>query len=363
MKPLDWKLRFNRSPAFAAAIVWVLIVLIGGAIIVIEYWVWMGGGESGSAVLRNLALAATAIIGLPIAIWRSRVAERQADSAQEQAENSRRGLLGERFQRSSEMLGSDEVWVCAAGIAGLNRLAQDHPTDYHIQVMELLCTFIQHSSRQDDGATNGPGNLGQSGGGAISTNIPVHAALKAIGSRDHERIEIEEQSGYTLDLNYADLRNQNFAFLNFSKIHLQYADLSGCRLPHADFSDADLLEANLSNSSVGAANFQRAKLHFAKMSNVEAGPSTDFSGASFDSTELADSQLAGANFLGAEFSNTKISGAVFWKRDRTVSKGMTQSQFDNTVPSPRDGDALPCLGQLKDHETGERITLPSMFRG
>ena len=361
MKLLDWKLHFNLSPAFAAAIVWVLIVLIGGAIIVCEYWDWIGG-ESGSAILRYLALAATAMIGLPIAVWRSLVAERQANSAQEQAENSRRGLLSERFQRSSEMLSSDEVWVCTAGIAGLNRLAQDHPTDYHIQVMELLCTFIQHSSRQDDEATHGPGNCGESDGGAIPANISVHAALKAIGSRDHERIELEDQSGYTLYLNYADLRNQNFASLNFSKVHFQYSDLSGSNLAHANFSDADLLEANLSNSCVRAANFQRAKLHFSKMSRIEAGPSTDFSGAIFDSTELTDAQLAGANFLGAMFSNTKISGAVFWKRNRTVAKGITQRQFDNAVPLRRDGSVLPSLGQLTDHETGERIRLPSMFQ-
>ena len=356
MKRLVWKFLYTVSPAFGGIVIWTLFVLITGAIVSIEYWDWMTVGESGSAWLRNLALAATAVVGLPIALWRSKVAERQADAARQQAEIARGDLLSKRYQRNSEMLGSDKVWVCVAGIAGLARLAEDHPSDYHIQVMELLCAFVRHSSRQAENSEHdkeyGIEDTHELGD-MLSPRIEVRTALRAIGSRSDTRIKIEEQAGYKLDLNYSDLRNQNFYELNLSKARLQYADLSGSFLAHTNLSEADFLEANLSRSNVGGTSFVKANLWFANMRNIEAGPFTDFSDANFDSTNLTDAKLAGAKFYGASFSNTKLSGAVFYKRDLTAAEGLTQNQFNGAVVAP--GDKPPCLGQLTDHKTGKRI--------
>ena len=51
-----------------------------------------------------------------LAVWRSIVAERQADTAQQ-------SLLNERYQKGAEMLGNEVLSVRMGGIYALGRLA------------------------------------------------------------------------------------------------------------------------------------------------------------------------------------------------------------------------------------------------
>ena len=81
-------------------------------------WDSWRGPESDGMAIRNLVLTMAAIAALPLAIWRSKVAERQAETAQ-------RGLLNERYQKGAEMLGSDVLTVRLAGIYALARLDRE----------------------------------------------------------------------------------------------------------------------------------------------------------------------------------------------------------------------------------------------
>ena len=93
--------------------------------------------ESGSTTVRNLGLLIAGLIALPLAIWRSWVAQRQADTAQH-------NLLNERYRQGAEMLDSEILSVRLGGIYALQRLAADNPKHYHIQIMQLLCAFVRH---------------------------------------------------------------------------------------------------------------------------------------------------------------------------------------------------------------------------
>ena len=84
------------------------------------------------------------MIGLPLAIWRSTVAERQSATSQLQSETAQRGLLNERYQKGAEMLGSAVLAVRLGGIYALDRLAREHPEAYHLQIMNLLCAFVRN---------------------------------------------------------------------------------------------------------------------------------------------------------------------------------------------------------------------------
>ena len=68
--------------------VWIpaLVVLLVVSAVVISFvfwdcletfWSWLTNGESGSTTIRNLGLVLAGLIALPLAIWRSKVAERQ----------------------------------------------------------------------------------------------------------------------------------------------------------------------------------------------------------------------------------------------------------------------------------------------
>ena len=103
-----------------------------------RFWEELGDDEESlSTTVRNLGLVIAGAIALPLAIWRSIVAQRQASTAQ-------RDLLNQRYQQGAEMLGSEVLTVRLGGIYALQRLAEEHPKQYHIQIMRLLCAFMRH---------------------------------------------------------------------------------------------------------------------------------------------------------------------------------------------------------------------------
>ena len=189
-------LRLYQSNA-AWIVAWVMFVLIAAVVFSSMFWCWLSAGESGSTAIRNLGLVVAAIVALPLAIWRSIVAERQAATAQRQSETAQRGLLNERYQKGSEMLGSHVLSVRLGGIYALTRLAREHPGDYHTQIMSLLCAFVA------------PLPAGKYGG-RMKKQDPnkvredVQAVMSAICVRSKLQIEIEGKEFYfKLDLSGA----------------------------------------------------------------------------------------------------------------------------------------------------------------
>ena len=152
--------------------IWVVLVVTAVSVISIMYWDWLSIESNGSTI-RNIVLVGAAMIALPLAIWRSIVAERQAKTAQ-------RSLLNERYQKGAEMLGSKVLAVRLGGIYALARLARDHSGDYHTQVMSLLCAFVRNPTGEPVGASlpiNG-----------LRVREDVQAVMTAVGERSEEKI-------------------------------------------------------------------------------------------------------------------------------------------------------------------------------
>ena len=143
MSIISWLHRGVRSTGFWIT-VWVVLVVAAVSVISVLYWDWLSIRESNGSTIRNIVLAAAAVIALPPAIWRSKVAERQAATAQRQSETAERGLLNERYQKGAEMLGGDVLAVRLGGIYALARLAREHSGDYHLEIMDLLCAFVRN---------------------------------------------------------------------------------------------------------------------------------------------------------------------------------------------------------------------------
>ena len=112
----------------------IAVVLIVGGLFSWFFWKDLRGeNESLSTTIRNLGFIIGGVIAIILAVWRSRVAERQAGAAQRQADTAQQSLLNERYERGAEMLGSEVLSVRMAGIYALQRLAVEHPIQYHIQ--------------------------------------------------------------------------------------------------------------------------------------------------------------------------------------------------------------------------------------
>ena len=258
--------------------------------------------ESFSTTIRNVGLVAGGIVAVMLAMWRSLVAQQQADAtlhqasaAHLQAQTAERAskttllsFLNERYEQGCSRLVSDDPAVRVDGIDMLERLAREHPTEYHVQVVKRLSLVVRSSVN--------------------SHRLPadVRAAMTAIGSRSEEDVGLESNESFELDLSGSNLQGLRLADLN----------LSGSNLIKANLSEADLHHVDLPNA-----------------------------------------RLQGANLKEALLFETNISGTQFSLGDGDYpAEGLTQSQI-NTARSYRNN--VPKLDGVLDAESGEELTPPT----
>ena len=309
----DW---IVRNKFLTCVIVFAVGLLVFGVVMVCRHWGWIVT-ESGSTIIRNLGLVIGGLIAIGLAYWRSIVADRQAKASQQQAETSQRGLLNERYQKGAEMLGSEVLSVRMGGIYALQRLAEDEPEQYHVQIMRLFCAFVRHPTKEKEG------NAGPDGTERKPNRIreDVQAALTAIRNRRYGSyggiaIALEKKEHFRLSLTSANLTDAD----------LIAADLTGADLADADLNRANLISANLTDANLTDANLTDANLADAYLT-----------AAILTGAILTDANLTGANLTGADFSE---------------AKGLTQKQLDQACADPGNP---PQLGGLCDAETGARL--------
>ena len=171
LNPWGWFLRIcNRRRITVAGCFCAAMAAVTFSII---FWEWLNGAESGSTTIRNIALVAAGLVALPLAIWRGIVAERQATTA-------RQGLLNERYQKGAEMMGSDVLSVRLGGIYALQRLADDCPEQYQIQIMRLFSAFTRLPTK-DQSLVSGQVKI--EAGTQLGIRQDVEAVIEAVNSR------------------------------------------------------------------------------------------------------------------------------------------------------------------------------------
>lgn len=248
----------------------VVVIAVVVAISVV-FWDWLSFGESGSTTIRNVGLVLAALVALPLAVWRSKVAERQASAAQRQADTAQQNLLNERYQRGAEMLGSDVLAVRLGGIYALQRLAQEHPKQYHIQIMRLFCSFVRNPTvrkGRDAPRMIAAAELGVEESGydqPEGLRFDVESVVEAIATRNSARIALEDKARFRLDFRNANLHSLdlfNVEGVNLSGARLTDVDLSHVKLrPFTDLSRIrDSYQANFSKSRLNRVSFEAANL-------------------------------------------------------------------------------------------------------
>ena len=279
----------------------IVVVLIIGVFLSWVHWEDLREDQGSlSTTVRNLGFVIGGIIAILLALWRSLVAGRQAVTAQRQTETAQHGLLNERYQKGVEMLGSNVLSVRLGGIYALQRIAEEHPTTYHFQTMQLFCAFVRHPH----GEVSNAHSHSQS-----PYRVDIKAVMDAIGTRSDVQLTLEQERKYKLDLHGANLRNQFLGDLNLSGALLGGAILSGVRLFQTNLSGADLFEADLSGARLPEAVLTGASLLGADLSNIENCYCTDFSNALLYNANLTDANLSGAIVYGTKFEGAILSGA------------------------------------------------------
>ena len=219
----------------------------------------------------------------------------------------------DRYQKGVEKLGSGELYVRLAGVDELQRLAEDHPKQYHVHVMSRLCDFVRNATKDENDQTRAGGGEDQRSikdrVKALMIPEDVQAAMTAIGSRSDASIKLEGKKKFEPNLSGAQLRG-----LDLSK---QKANLSGFDLTHAVFGPPNLIPLDLSI---------RETLELPRVTAILSG------------VDLRITKLNEANLTDADLTGTDLRGA----------KGLTQEQLDQARADPENP---PNLNGLRDSWT------------
>ena len=240
------------------------VLLAVGTCVTIWQWDWLRQGTSGTVsngtTLRNVGFLVGGVLALVFAVWRGWVAERQSVTAQSQAETSQRSLLNERYQRGAEMLGNNVLAVRLGGIYALKRLAEEHPEQYHIQIMELFCAFVRLPTKEN-GIESHLETAEEQDEQRRTLRADVQDVVRAICSRGPAGISVEQdEEDFKLYLRDANLSYLQVRDANLSRAWLTNTNLSRAVLTRANLSSARLRQANLSGAQLRRANLSDAKL-------------------------------------------------------------------------------------------------------
>lgn len=377
VKTKSWRLLSREGFWWVTVIIAVGVI---GALISWGHWESLHGEEaSPSNTIRNIGFIIGGGVALLFALWRSRLAERQATTGQQ-------GLLNERYQKGAEMLGSGILSVRMGGIYALQSLAEERPNEYYIQIMGLFCAFVRHPTKDDFMDTLLDGE--------ISENIPaksvredVQAIMEFIRRRKKSNIDLEQRRDFRIDLKEARLTGVRLWNAKLCETDLEGVNLHGAILTNADLSGAELRDADLSEVEAIEANFSRAILDGSDLRNSKLFDS-DFSDAQMSEVNLSESELMDANLssaglagsdlsqsllMGVDMSNARIHGVDLSKAffanpspndvvngmyttTDTIVTGLTQNQLDSAYAQP---SMPPKLDGINDVETGE----PLVWRG
>ena len=237
-----WRVRWLAHRAVGRWAGWSLL-LIGAIVIgvvvavVLEELDWLiGTGSSketgsttirnvglilGSTTIRNVGLILGGALAILIAYWRSRLAQQD--------------LLNKRYQEGAAMLGDDALSVRLAGIYALERLAKDHPWEYHIEVMKSLCAFVRNPTKDE-------------GLGSDKVREDVQATLDSIAACHERQAPLEAAEKFWLDLHGSTLTEAKLLAKDFNVAPwpgIKFESASAMAAYHVgiDFSSARLERA------------------------------------------------------------------------------------------------------------------------
>ncbi len=284
------------------------------------------------------------------------------------------------------MLGSNVLAVRLGGIYALQRLAEEHPEQYHLQIMQLFCAFARHPTRderealaedldkRERDAEDAPADL------HTELRQDAQAVMTALSACHARQLDLEKSAEFQLDIHRANLRHADLTNANLAGVDLRNANLSRAILLGADLSEAELLAATLSDVELWKANLSRADLRDANLSGAVLQSAILFdallakanlSGANLRDANLSQATLISANLSQAILVDTNLSNAILWnanlfaanirgadlsnaqlsansaQRSATI---LTQEQLNTAHGNPP-----PRLVNILDAETGEPL--------
>jgi uncharacterized protein YjbI with pentapeptide repeats len=261
---------------------------------------------------------------------------RQARTATEQAETSRKRheaqtkadlqrRITESFSKAIEQLGSDKLEVRLGGIYALERISQESDEDYWT-VMENLTAFVRERTQRTEaewplmardqrisarayllwekaGRPEGRSEEFWREAARLEKDLErpatdIATVMTVISRRSEHHRTLETRDERRFDFSRAILR-----WANLAGAHLEGSDLSWAHLQSASLSRAHLQGAFLSWAHLEGASFRGAHLEGADLSGAH------LQGATLRRTDLKRAFLTGAFLQGADLKEANLERA------------------------------------------------------
>lgn len=282
-----------------------------------------------TADARNLALTIFGLIGFPLLVMRTYLADKQVKLT----EKSQHIDL---YQKGAAMLGDARLSVRQAGVLALKQLAETDPEGYYKSVVTVLCSFIRdrsdeqhrafkkaqftaHQEATEKDACDGDDIEQDSGINEKEEFLePIAPDNQTAISTLTEMRSNGAISGKFRDLRF-DLRGSNLRGAVLSRADLSGTDLSGADLSEAVLIDADLSDADLRESVLHKAVLRRADLRRAFLLKADLSDTVlhkaDLSWAYLRYADLRRAFLHEAVLINVDLSDADLSGAHLHEAD------------------------------------------------
>ncbi len=243
--------------------------------------------EAQSTAIRNTGLVLAAVIGVPFIVWRSVVAQKQVNVAEQshitdQINKAVEGLGAEKVVRqhlkskngsllyhekeiAEEDISEDNrnkldfkrpviveltqpnLEVRIGAIYALERIAQDSDRD-HDQIMDILCTYARMNHPVNSTSDTGKPPFGIAAPQTPWPSVDIAKIVNVVGRRKNE-------SEYRPDLRETHLQKCDFRDGTFDKCRFEHSNLSFSRFYQTSLKDVDFRNADISGAAFFCCDF------------------------------------------------------------------------------------------------------------
>mmetsp|Transcript_17963 Transcript_17963/g.27331 ORF Transcript_17963/g.27331 Transcript_17963/m.27331 type:complete len:452 (-) Transcript_17963:119-1474(-) len=401
---LGFKAKFNFTRAKPLGIVLgvflqflLVFLLVSGLVGAIKLCVALIGygpyavDETGQ-VVRNIGLVLVGLFGAPFVIWRTTIAERQAEVAKQGQITDRinvavEGLGAEKtVQRDGQEHTEPNMEVRIGAIYALERIAQDSDRD-HVQIMEILCAYVRQNSPASSGIAIDIEPIPEERHSirswrrvadeklavfkrSLRPRSDIQTTLEVIGRRSGHQIEIEANRvpianiAESIEAFWARDKDEdtpsNLVSFKFASSSWRWdtwgyrgfrLDLSGANLQGFRLSGAFLKQAFFHGSLLQGADLSAAQLDGANFNRV------DLSGARLDFASIQGANLNRAKLIGTDLEQTNFQRSNLNRATLVGSHAMRDANFQGA--SFRKVDLIGIEHKLNNPEQvfGDKSTL------
>lgn len=244
--------------------------------------------ESASAVVRNYGLLALGLVGIVTAMIRLSM----ADTQQRQ---DKRSDLFDRFQKSSEMLNSENMAVRQAGLYTLAEIAKEQPNEFYIMVQSLFCGFLRNASTEQK-QISGDWKMKLESHVARKPEWPDPRADMQDAIQLFSQLRNNISGSYSIELHADFVGDLSGLFLPGTR--LTKVNLSSCLLKESVFCDTHLTLFDFGSSDLQSANLDRAIIAVCEFDACTLGK-TNFRWTQFEHTKFNCNTYDWVDFKGA----------------------------------------------------------------